>query len=130
MGKDSNSGLIERDLNAQATRKAKKQAYVKKTQQKAETFSFERITRKGMSDALKEMVVSSEDSVSQNRLFSIRAWDRKGDEVWSDDRLTLDQFQKDFPYMVYWATKAKLADLQVMERVTPVAGTFYFRRVQ
>lgn len=77
MGKDSNSGLIERDLNAQATRKAKKQAYVKKTQQKTETFSFERTTRKGMSDALKEMVVSSEDSVSQNRLFSIRAWDRE-----------------------------------------------------
>lgn len=119
---------IDRDINSINIRKQKKIA--KKTTGKgnsAPKFSLEPKKRKNVSYAEKDMILLEENKL--NRLFSIRAWDHNGDELWKDDNLSLEQFLKDWNFMQYWALRAKHGEIFQQQRNSPLKGEFFFRRI-
>ena len=98
------------------------------------TFEFDFYPKKDVTAACIAMETLYEDSA--HRLFSVRAWDRQGFELWSDDMLSLNEMQNYFPSLAYWMTKARFGEVQEFLAHTfkfegyGITADFYFRRVQ
>lgn len=128
-GESTGAQNTERDRKSIEIRRAKKKA--KKATGKGNEqggFSFERKVRKNRKDAEKGMPVQFETPT--NRKFSVRAWDKNGDEVWSDDEILLEKFYKDWSFLQTWALRAKHGEIyQTSNRNLPLNAEFFFRRI-
>lgn len=123
--------LLSRDEQAQEMRRAKKKGYVKKGNVR-ESFAIEKVKRKTLHDACDEMRVAGNIAVFQkyeNRKFSIRAWDKNGDELWNENEISVQSLIKDWSFMKFWSENVDLGGCIEVQRNTPVKANFYFRRV-
>lgn len=127
-GENTGAQNLDRDMKSIQIRRDKKKAKkVTGKAQKADSFSFQYKERKNRTHAEKAMPTGMETPT--HRLFSVRAWDRNGDEIWSDDKLTIDAFTQEWPSMKKWALTAKFGEIITSTKGMPLPGEFFFRRV-